>query len=354
MDEGAARVLGEGLETLQRDHESGSQELTSIALGVFRDFMQMCDDTLDEDWWATVRMAAWHLAENGRQSMGISIMNALVSILGDINTIRTRGVDKNRILAVIDEHVRARKDWTRQIRDSFIAHLQSKLSSSRQGTDHITIITLSSSSTIRDNILDAFAALDDLQTLDLRIFESRPLFEGVTLASSLYSQSQARLSPSKNLEIKLYTDASAALAAKDADVLLIGADRISSFKGVSNKTGSLPGVLSARYVQPSIDVVVLSDLDKVEGLDGAGPESVTEENDPLEVVDAWYKGGVKGVDALELGPRAGVEVKNIYFEWVPLDLIDTFVCEQGVLKGCDLEKRARQLGETMDAVLGKL
>ena len=373
MDDDAARVLAKGLETLQRDHESGSQELTTIALRVFREFiahMRMRDGSLEEEWWATVRMAAWHLAKNGRESMGISTMNALVSILGDIDAVRGRGreeVDKNRILAIIDEHLLARKDHTRQIRDSFIAHLRSKLASATQGDkNRITIVTLSASTTIRDSILEAFAALDDLQTLDLRILESRPLFEGVTLASSLYSQSQARVSQSnKTLQIKLYTDASAALAAKDADMLLIGADRISCSKGVSNKTGSLPGVLSARYVQPSLEVVVLSDLGKVEGLNESnesnrnGAESATEENDPLEVLDAWHKGDIKGVDTLGIGSRAegsasSVEVKNIYFEWVPLDLLDTFVCEQGVLKASDLEERARQLGETVDAVMGKL
>lgn len=364
MEDGAGKVLASGLETLQKDHESGSQELTSIALGVFRDIVERmleCDDRPDkEEWWATVCMAAWHLAKNGRESMGISIMNALVSILGDINAVRAKIQGHNDILGVIDEHIHARKGSTRRIRDSFITHLQSKIN---QDKTRINIVTLSASSTIRDSILDAFAALDhQLQTLDLRILESRPLFEGVTLASSLYSQFQTRFAQSKTLEIKLYTDASAAFAAKDADMLLIGADRISSSKGVSNKTGSLPGVLSARHVQPSIEVVVLSDLDKVEGAidesDDAGTESAMEENDPVEVLDAWRKEGAKGVDALELASRDGgsasVEVKNIYFEWVPLDLLDTFVCGQGVLKGPDLEKRARHLGETMHAVMGDL
>lgn len=380
MSDAAAGVLVAGLETLQRDHESGSQELTTIALGVFRDvLMQMRrgygdgDGRLDEGWWASVRMAAWHLAKNGRESMGAAVMNALVSMLGDIDDVRRQQEPEqedqkwSRILATVNHHLDARKDRTKKIRESFIAHLQSKhLQPNHETNQKIIILTLSASSTIRDSILDAFAALDHLQTLELRVLESRPLFEGVSIASSLLSQFKCQFqcqSPTKKLDIKIYTDASAALAAKDADVLLIGADRISSSKGVSNKTGSLPAVLSARYVRPSIEVAVLSDLEKVEGLNEAGVESTPEENDPVEVVESWHKQGVKGVGALEgangdnAGPggnTASVEVKNIYFEWVPLDLVNTFVCEQGVLKGSDIQEKARQIGETMEEVFGDL
>ena len=379
MSDDVARILVAGLEMLQRDHESGSQELTSIALRVFRDVVVQMhrdgDGRLDEGWWASVRMAAWHLAKNGRESMGMSITNALVSMLGDIDDVRRQqGVDEgekwSRILATINEHLETRKDRTKKIRESFIAHLQSRLLRSKdqnQETNQIKILTLSASSTIRDSILDAFAALDHLETLELRILESRPLFEGASIASSLCSQFKAQSPPpssrTKNLDIKIYTDASAALAAKDADILLIGADRISSSKGVSNKTGSLPAVLSARYVQPSIEVMILSDLEKVEGLNEAGVES-TLENDPMEIVNSWHKEGVKGVSALEGGSssagsgdrrnNASVEVKNVYFEWVPLDLVNTFVCEQGVLKGNDLKEKARQIGETIEEVFGDL
>lgn len=387
MSDAAARVLVTGLETLQRDHESGSQELTAIVLGVFRDVLVQMrrgsgdgegdDGRLDENWWASVRMAAWHLAKNGRESMGAAVMNALVSILGDIDDIRRQQEPEeedqkwSRILATVNHHLDAHKDRTKKIRESFIAHLQSRhlhLQPNHETNRKITILILSASSTIRDSILDAFAALDHLQTLELRILESRPLFEGVSIASSLLSQFKHQCqcqcqSPTKKLDIKIYTDASAALAAKDADVLLIGADRISSSKGVSNKTGSLPAVLSARYARPSIEVAVLSDLEKVEGLNEAGVESTPEENDPVEVVESWHKQGVKGVDALEggngsnagpAGNTASVEVKNIYFEWVPLDLVDTFVCEQGVLKGSDIKDKARQIGETVEEIFGDL
>lgn len=105
--------------------------------------------------------------------------------------------------------------------------------------------------------MDAYAALEDLETLELRILESRPLFEGASLASSLLSQFKSQFPQgTKNLEVKIYTDASAAHAATGVDLVLLGADRISSTKGVSNKTGSLPAVLSAKHIQPSVKVLV--------------------------------------------------------------------------------------------------
>jgi translation initiation factor 2B subunit (eIF-2B alpha/beta/delta family) len=65
------------------------------------------------------------------------------------------------------------------------------------------------------------------------------------------------------LQLTVYTDASAALASKEVDFVLLGADRISDSGSVSNKTGSLPAVLSARHVCPVAKVLVLSELEKV-------------------------------------------------------------------------------------------
>ncbi|KAE8316089.1 hypothetical protein BDV41DRAFT_529084 [Aspergillus transmontanensis] len=365
-NERAGRALATGLERLRADHESGAHELTAIALTVFRDFIVYTHNHLDDEWWEMIRMAAWHLIKNGRESMGAATQNAILSVLAEIEEImeqKTGPEQKwDRILALIDFHLRNRADTAQQVKQSFISYLQSHFSSGGTQKDRLTMLTISSSSTIRDSILEAYDALG-IKTLELRVLESRPLFEGASLASSILStfKSQAK-SPDKHLHITMYTDASAALAAKDADIVLLGADRISATRGVSNKTGSLPLVLSAKHVTPDVRVVVLSDIEKVNGSAGVIDDELTEGNDPFEVSSAWRSDGVKGIQVLEKGVKgnkseqenSSVTVENTYFEWVPLDMVDAFICEEGVLEKDSIQEKSRKLGERVDRYFGNL
>ncbi|EAW14295.1 translation initiation factor eIF-2B subunit family protein [Aspergillus clavatus NRRL 1] len=391
MNEPAARALEAGLKRLREDHESGAHELTVLALTAFRECVVQMRDGLDAHWWGLLCMAAWHLVKNGRESMGAATLNALLAVLADIDEIRapqtpaTEAASErtwDRVLSTIDFHLSRRKSSTARVTDAFTAYLTSTFLSPTTTTTtttndnqaqtqrpKLTILTLSASSTIRDSILTSLAALP-IPTLELRILESRPLFEGASLASSIYSRFKSEVeaevqdaaTPHKSLLVELYTDASAALAAKDADILLFGADRISSSRGVSNKTGSLPAVLSARHAAPGIKVVVLSELEKVVGGDGVLEDTV-EENDPREVVSAWRSEGVKAVKVLEDGMAGGpgdagggssIRVRNVYFEWVPLALVDAFVSDEGVLDEGSIERKSEQLAQLAEKYFGDL
>ncbi|KAE8386128.1 hypothetical protein BDV23DRAFT_163802 [Aspergillus alliaceus] len=366
-NERAGRALATGLERLATDHESGSHELTAIALTVFRDFIVYSRGDLDRRWWDMVRAAGWHLVKNGRESMGAGTLNAVLSILGEVEGILEQGMTGaegkwERILAVVDHYLGRRVYRAQQIKDCFVSYLLSQFADGGGKKDRLTILTMSSSSTIRDSILDAYDSLR-IKSLELRILESRPLFEGASIASSILSTFKSRPNAhDKHLHIRLYTDASAALAAKDVDIVLLGADCISATKGVSNKTGSLPLVLSARHVTPSVRVVVLSALEKVTGSTGVIDDELTESNDPFEVWSAWRSDGVRGVQVLEKGMKrdkseeetSSVTVENTYFEWVPLDMVDAFVCEEGVLDRDSIQEKSRKLKEMADRYFGNL
>lgn len=360
MNSRAAKVLATGLETLQKDHESGARELTAIALGVFRDVVTQMGNGLDEPWWETVRWAAWHLWKNGRESMGAGILNVLLAVLTDMEEFLKQGTEMSqkwdRILGMLDYHVDNRNSMASRIKDSFVAYLRSQFLQSGGTRQKLTILTLSASSTIRDCIVDAYAALD-IETLDLRILESRPLFEGVSIASSISTKfaSQFQSAQNRNLQLSLYTDASAAVASSDVDVVLIGADRISATRGVSNKTGSLPAALSARYISPGVKVLVLSDSEKVK--EPCVGEDDVEENDPVEVANTWRNDGVKGTQSIGGNATEGnvsTEVKNIYFEWVPLSLVDGFVCEEGILGKDGIRERSELIGKKIGRFFGYL
>ncbi|EAU37816.1 conserved hypothetical protein [Aspergillus terreus NIH2624] len=363
IGERAGRTLATGLERLRTDHASGSRELTAIAIRVFGDFIAELrgeGDVLDDEWWRRVRMAAWHLVKNGRESMGAATLSAVLGVLSEMESIlqmQTESVQAKweRVLAVIDSQLQNRSSRATRLQESFVEYLQSTFLASGK-REKLTVLTTSASSTIRDSLLNAYAALD-LDTLELRVLESRPLFEGATLAASVLSQFQSRFqsSPDKHLRVKLYTDASAAVASQDVDIVLLGADQISATKGVSNKTGSLPLALSAKHISPGVKIVVLSEVEKINGTGGVVRDDHAEDNDPMEIVGTWKHDAIKGVDALkDISERATVEVQNIYFEWVPLDMVDAFVCEEGVLSVDNIRQKSEKLGELSQRYFGDL
>ncbi|GAD98786.1 hypothetical protein PVAR5_7487 [Paecilomyces variotii No. 5] len=358
MGERAGNVLADGLDKLKNDHERGARELAAIALSIFRKVIaEMRSDVDPERWWELVRIAGWHLWKNGRESMGAAIVNVIVSALTSIepiiseNSVHPAG-KKDKILAVIDEIAEKRKSTGVAVSDAVASYLKTNFASKRD-TSTVKILTLSSSSTIRSAILHV-ASIPDIKRIELNVLESRPLCEGVSIASAI----QLKYEPgSAQLKTTLYTDASAALAAKDVDVLVLGADRIASSGDVSNKTGSLPAVLSAKYVNPVVKVVVLSELEKV-AEPGSVTEHVVEENEPTEVISSWKADGVKGFDVIEgqlrkgNGDNAALSVKNIYFEWVPADFIDSYICEEGSWNTSHIKERSAWVGEQIDRLFG--
>lgn len=364
MNEGASKALRSGLEELKTDHQSGSHELTTVALKAFRDVLVYLRD--DPRWWDTARMAAWHLWKNGRESMGAATLNAFLGVLGDMESMQGHDLKCectwNRVLAVVDHHLERRRTMPAKIKDTFAAYLTTEtlFSTQTESNSTLTLLTLSASSTIRDSILDAFASLP-ISHLDLRILESRPLFEGASMASSLVSEFQSKFpsSSDRHLKLSVHTDASAALASIDVDFVLLGADRISSSGWVSNKTGSLPAVLSAKHVSPNAKVLIFSELEKLSESDAE--EHKVEDNDPTEVVAPWIDSGVKGVKVLEElrevhsgTAHCTVDVKNVYFEWVPAELIDAYVCEEGTLDLAKIREKAVQVQEKAKKYLGSL
>ncbi|KAJ5513725.1 hypothetical protein N7463_003277 [Penicillium fimorum] len=368
MNKRASQALRTGLAELKADHQSGSHELTSIALKAFGDVIAQMSEDIDTKWWETARMAAWHLWKNGRESMGAATLNAFLGLLADMEEIVYETIDSKvkleRLLTLLDHHLDKRKQIFMHIKRSFRIYLQFNILPTAESPPlpSLAILTLSSSSTVRDSILEAFTSLPILN-LDLRILESRPLCEGVKMASSIFSAFQSRFPPSsdRHLELTVYTDASAALASKDVDLVLLGADQISDLGAVSNKTGSLPTVLSAKHVCPGAKILVLSELEKV-AEPGVDSNSSQEENDPKEVLGCWVDSGTKGVNILTDGIEAtgrgnmnyAVEVKNIYFEWVPADLIDAYISEEGTLDATAIQDEAQRVKEKAEKYFGQL
>ncbi len=78
-----------GLDVLRTDYAAGARQLAGRALAVLRDVVAVLEPPpsssseppLLDAWWACVRLVAWHLAKNGRESMGAAITSVLLDAL---------------------------------------------------------------------------------------------------------------------------------------------------------------------------------------------------------------------------------------------------------------------------------
>lgn len=338
----AGNALASGLSTLQDDHESGARQLASTALNIFADVVGNIKSETKDEWWRNVRFAGWHLWKNGRESMGASILSVVLSSLSIIES-RLSSQDQlpqefsSNIAQSLKAYGEERQFSAQEISKQFASFLSTECST----RNPIKILTLSSSSTISSSLIEMLAKTNT--DINLRILESRPLFEGVSMAKKI----AAALETGNSSKITIYTDASAAIASAEIDVLVLGADLIDRDGNVSNKVGSLPAVLSAKHISPSAEIVVLSERDKILPYDPPGHE----ENDPRELIDSW---NANARDLVEKPASLEVEVKNVYFEWIPRSLISHYISEDGVSKADDVAKWAHERRTQADGFFDSL
>ena len=385
LGRGPAAILAAGLEELRTDHQSGARQLAGKALEILRDVIVALDESETHDaWWAKVRGTAWHLWKNGRESMGAAILSVLLGALKSTeDTLRLH-----------DEQPGAKE--SKQRRDAVVENLQKRITSRANVTTNpvsetlikflddefgerakaasLSIMTLSESSTISSCLEDIVRRTDF--AIDLRVLESRPLFEGVSLAAAfadnVLSGDSAKGKPDREdsptrFKVTIFTDAAAAMAAQGIDIVLLGADRIASSGSVSNKTGSLPVVLSAKHVSPKVKTVVLGETEKI-APPGDEKEHIVENNDPAQLVRSWRSDFnsdrvqhaaatfSKALGHSGLGDASSVQlvVSNIFFEWVPHSLVDFYVTEFGLWTRKDILEHSQQLEVEQQRLFGDI
>lgn len=359
-------ILATGLQQLQKDHESGARKLGAVALNILRSTLEHLEDpaSLDGPWWRKACLAAWHLWKNGRPSMDAAIVSFLFLALGEISMALSRkeiegGLCKRlcvqNALDRVQQMIRA---YTARISHNLASYLLSKIGSNESKRSKYTILTLSSSSTVRECIIQS-ALASGASLINIHVLESRPLFEGVSMAASIISSFEALSVPRPQVRVTLFTDASVAQAAMGVDLFLLGADRIAPDGSVSNKTGTLPAALMVRHMAPGAETIVVSEIHKV--ATESSNEHNVENNEPSEVMDAWNRNGKsKGLDIVqghfasdESGQgRPTVDVQNVYFEWVPPTLINAYICEDGLKTPGDFQRQAQWVSEQCKIYFG--
>lgn len=114
-------------------------------------------------------------------------------------------------------------------------------------------------------------------------------------------------------------------------------------------------MLTPRYINPEVKVLVLSDGEKIAGSNSTGQYSI-EENSPSELTRAW-KGTVEGAEVVEDAlsrDEPTVAVKNAYFEWIPARLIDSYLTEGGIWTTKDIQETSKMVDNEINWYFGEL
>ncbi len=171
------------------------------------------------------------------------------------------------------------------------------------------------------------AAVEEGKEINVIATETRPLLQGSRLTAFELAHD--------GIPVRIICDSAAAqvLARGLVDKVLVGADRILKTGHVTNKIGTLPIALSAKfYGVPFYAAAPFSTLD----FETDPSRVVIEERDQREVL--YFKGA-------RLGPR-GVEALNPAFDITPPELVSGIVTDVGVA--------GPPFGESLGSLVGRV
>ena len=352
----------EGLKELREDHTSGARTLATKAVRIL--LISVTGSDLDwssnvVSYWRAFRLVAWHLAVNGRPSMGAAIERAVLRavVLASAGISEARTVDEAKEV-LIDACMRALKERS-QGRELVAQEFVTYLSPIARSQKSITFLTLSISCA-KLCVLE-YARHVKHQNIHIIVLESRPGFEGVRMAVNLNQaivellaseqrDTQNSIIPNR-IRITLATDASVGCLAHEVDYVVLGSDRINHSGDASNKVGSLSAVLTASSVsRKEVKVLVAAETEKI-SRQGSPADALVEKNNSDEVAAAWP---IPQAAKDELLGSGVVEIVNIFFEWVGSRYVDAYITEKGVIGKEEIRELAEIAGREWAAVFENL
>jgi len=354
------------LNALRNDHESGAHGLALLSLDMLLKAVRggdLAHVNQTEEFWRELRMIAWHLAKNGRPSMGAAIEAALFRALDTIMAYSESanpggfegiaalelGTFKKIAELVIKERITTGKHSLEALAQNFVRLIMDERGEAGRATSSSTtkIVTLSSSGTVAQCLTDLiWTFVSNGTNIKLCILESRPKFEGVAFANTLLDALEKAQSAReyrdledliKHLKIEIVSDASVAMIVKHANYIVLGADKVLPNSDICNKIGSLTTTVMAKILSPECKVVAVFQTDKIASASENTEDSKAEYNDEAEVTNVWPS-SVTAALMEKQTKGIQVKVKNAYFEWVPATYIDKYVSEKGALTMEDIRR----------------
>lgn len=178
-------------------------------------------------------------------------------------------------------------------------------------TDHTTVFTYSNSSTVSEALLFAH---NKGRKINVHCSESRPTQEGTQLAKTLSKQ---------GINTRISTDATLFTRLPSADLVLIGADSIST-QGIYHKMGTHPLALLARIHH--IPLYCLTAEQKIV------PASYQHPTEP-----------VKNPKEILSCSNEHLCISNYYFDCTPLSLFTAIITQHGLKKPTDILNHQHKL-----------
>jgi len=239
----------------------------------------------------------------------VSLWNGVQAVMRGEGEALTSGELRERIIENADAFVERSERATRSIGEI----------GSRRINDGDRILTHCNSSVALSVIKTAFEQGKDIEVIAT---ESRPWKQGLITSRELSEV---------GVPVTLIVDSAVRWAMKDIDMVLVGADTISSNGAVINKIGTSQIALVAQEAR--VPFVVCAETYKFSPRTLSGEPVEIEERDPAEVA---------GAD--ELPPE--VKVLNPVFDATPPEYIDYIVTEIGLIPPyASYEVIVRMLGQ---------
>lgn len=283
------------------DNLSGAAEILRRAEGVFsllRDESSRQAPISIEDARALIREASIALA---KAQPDMSSLLRLASAA--LSAARAEATGRSALEAA----ARAAREFVESARNS--AHAAA-MHAVKLIPEESKVLTHSRSSTVVEALVEARRAGKQFKVLAT---ESRPMLEGRELANELSNN---------GIHVTVIADAAASLFIASADLILVGADRITP-QLVVNKIGTKMIALAAR--ERGVPIYAVCDTSKFVGADYFA-DVVRDQRNPGEL---WP-------DAPE-----GITVSNSYFEPTPLAFFNGVITECGTLSSSETSACAR-------------
>jgi translation initiation factor eIF-2B subunit delta len=236
---------------------------------------------------------------------GWALINAqpsMAPIVNLVNSVLWKAEESDTPRGLRTAVAQATEEFKRQLKQHALHVAEGALKLIAEGS---TIVTLSYSTTVQHALLHAQRAGRRFSVI---CAESRPVYEGRQTASALAGY---------GVPVRLVVDTAAVEAVSSAELVLVGADMLSTH-GLVNKIGTRALAAAARSAGVPFYTLCGSQKFLPPGFE------------PLEQLDRPGE---------EIWPDApsGVHVRNRYFDTTPLELISGIVTEQGILPVAAIE-----------------
>jgi eIF-2B alpha/beta/delta-like uncharacterized protein len=287
----------EQLEEIKRDNFSGASEILIKARDCLIAYLEETQSSSVEGYIKQLSSFGKNLA--GAQPSMAPLFNYVNHVLLYLQDSQDGSLDvqklKNEAISVSEEYIRNSQNAKEGIKKNIFTILE----------DGQTILTHSYSSTVIGLLVDA---QKNGKNLTVMVPESRPGYEG---------RKTARILSESGMNTILFADMTAFSLLKDVDLVLVGCDTICK-QGVVNKIGTLGLSLAAsNYERP---FYIASESSKF-------LPSIYRNEPKIENKDP---------DEIMKNPQS-IEIRNLYFDITPYDLITGIINEEGILRSHEIE-----------------